>query len=148
MRIYRQTARPLDTLLGREERLVYTLCQQETSDVVLAHRSGLALDRLEEVLKTLQARGLVELLVSSEKTSGLKQAPAQTGALDQAKTRLVKVLQSSLGTQASRYVQEIEAAVSLAELEERALKQVLRLRLAVSQEAARTLEAEIRATFG
>ncbi|WP_027882547.1 hypothetical protein [Meiothermus rufus] len=146
MRIYRQSSKPLDELLGREERLVYALCQQEVSDVVLAQRTGLALDRLSEILEGLEAKGLLELLAATPPEQPQPPTPSRPD-LAEAKAQLVQTLQHTLGRQASRYLAEIEAATSLSELEERALKLALKLRLTVSQEAAQALEAHANALF-
>ncbi len=145
MRIYRRTPKPLDELLGREERLVYALCQQEVSDVVLAQRTGLALDRLEEILESLRTKGLIELLAATLQES--PPPPTPNDPLAEAKAQLGQTLQATLGQQAPRYLAELEAATSLGELEERALKLSLKLRLTVSQEAAQALEAKIKTLF-
>lgn len=49
MHFYRQTSKALDIFLSREERLVYTLCREAVSDLVLAQRTQLAPETLQQL---------------------------------------------------------------------------------------------------
>lgn len=75
MNLYQQTSKRLDVFLSREQRLVYTLCREVISDVVLAQRTQLALDVVQGILAELQEKGLVEQIAGSppraESTAGM-----------------------------------------------------------------------------
>ncbi|WP_018466642.1 hypothetical protein [Calidithermus timidus] len=151
MQIYRRTAKPLAVLLGREERLIYSLCQEEISDVVLAQRTNLALDVLEKILASLLELGLIETVVSTKNlpSENLQSEPktALQERLAATKAKLTEILEAELGTHAKKYLPEIESKKSLAELEEWSYKLVLKLKLTISQKAAATLEARLKSLF-
>ncbi|MCS7059149.1 MAG: hypothetical protein NZ849_11315 [Meiothermus sp.] len=142
MRIYRQTQKPLGVFLSREQRLVYSLCREEVSDILLAQRSGLALDLVREILKQLCAQGLVELVAEDREAGESIPSP-----LEAARIQLREALQAALGEQAVQYLPELETKQSLAELEEWARRLLIKLRLAISQKAASILEAELKKIF-
>ncbi|RIH83151.1 hypothetical protein Mlute_02279 [Meiothermus luteus] len=141
MQIYRQTQKPLGVFLSREQRLIYSLCREEVSDILLAQRSGLALDLVRQILSELCAQGLVERVTGEE---AKEPAPSP---LEAARTRLREALQATLGEQAAQYLPELEAKQSLAELEGWARRLLIKLRLTISQKAAGVLEAELKKIF-
>ncbi|WP_297852670.1 hypothetical protein [Meiothermus sp.] len=151
MRIYRRTAKPLAILLGREERLVYSLCREEISDVVLAQRTSLALDVLEKILASLLEQGLIETVVASKDLSSeVLQSEPTTAFQDRlatTKAKLAEILEAELGQQAKKYLPELESKQSLTELEEWSYKLVLKLKLTISQKAATALEARLKSLF-
>ncbi|RDI95802.1 hypothetical protein DV704_05895 [Meiothermus sp. QL-1] len=138
MRVYRQSPKPLKILLSREERLIYTLCREEISDVLLAERTGLALDVVQEILLRLCQQGLLEVVV---------QGPSSPSPLQSAQERLMRALEAALGPKAQAYAAEIQSKASLGALEEYSRKLVLRLRLTISRRAAEALEAELKKIF-
>lgn len=77
MNLYQQTSKRLDVFLSREQRLVYTLCREVISDVVLAQRTQLALDVVQGILAELQEKGLVEQIAGSP----LEQNPQRAWAV-------------------------------------------------------------------
>lgn len=175
MNLYQQTSKRLDVFLSREQRLVYTLCREVISDVVLAQRTQLALDVVQGILAELQEKGLVEQIAGSppfgvrtparhevdrppaEEVKRSSPEAAISGHIGQtsedglrlktAKAQFMAALEAVLGSQAHKYQQELEAKQSLAELEEWGRKLVLKLRLTVSQKAAQALEERLKSLF-
>jgi hypothetical protein len=151
MQIYRQTAKTLNILLNRDERLVYSLCREETSDIVLAQRTQLPLDVLDETLSALLEHGLIEKVASSQEVASRSlDSPHDTPLPDKlstTKAQLAAILEAELGEQAKKFLSEIESKQNLGELEEWSRKLVLKLRLTLSQKAANTLEARLQSLF-
>ncbi len=151
MQIYRQTAKTLDFLLNRDERLVYSLCREEISDIVLAQRTQLPLDVLNKTLSALLEHGLIEKVASSpEVASRSLDSPSVMPLPDKlstTKAQLAAILEAELGERAKKFLSEIESKQNLGELEEWSRKLVLKLRLTLSQKAANTLEARLQSLF-
>jgi len=151
MQIYRQTSRALDIFLSRDERLVYTLCREEISDIVLAQRTQLPLDVLNKALSALLEYGLIEIVASSQNAPSQPADPQpDTPTLDKlvaTKAQLAAILKAELGEHAVKFLPEIERKQSLGELEEWSRKLVIKLKLTLSQKAANALEAHLRSLF-
>ncbi|GIW39277.1 MAG: hypothetical protein KatS3mg075_758 [Meiothermus sp.] len=151
MGIYRQTTKSLDILLSRDERLVYSLCREAISDVVLAQRTQLAHEAIDKALSTLVAHGLIERIDLSHdpqnRSSNSQPIASAPDPLVEAKTRLASVLTTELGNQAAKFLPEIESKKDLRELEEWSRKLILKLRLTMSQKAADSLEARLKSLF-
>ncbi len=145
MQIYRQTDKVLDILLSREQRLVYSLCREEISDVVLAQRTQLALDVLSTILSSLLEHGLIETVATTPQASTARSR--ETDRLAEVKAQLMATLGAELGERAQKYQPEVQSKQSLSELEEWSRKLVLKLRLTISQKAADTLETRLQALF-
>ncbi|GEM82149.1 MAG: hypothetical protein KatS3mg074_551 [Meiothermus sp.] len=145
MQVYKQTAKALDVLLSREQRLVYSLCREEISDVVLAQRANLPLDFLQSILIHLLEQNLIEVVVGTPNAPTAE--PKATDPLATTKAQLMAALEAELGEKAKKYQAEVEGKQSLSELEEWSLKLVLKLRLTISQKAADALEARVKALF-
>lgn len=145
MQIYRHTSKALNILLSREERLVYAMCREEISDVLLAQRTHLPLDALQGILAHLLEYGLIETIAGTQGTPSVK--PEESDPLAPVKAQLFAALEAELGAKAEKYRSEIEQKQSLAELEEWSHKLVLKLRLTISQKAAEALEARIKTLF-
>ena len=112
MNLYRQTAKRLDIFLNREQRLVYTLCREVISDVILAQRTQLALDLVQGILAELQEKGLIEQVAGSQPAALHEEALS----LEASKAQLMAALEAVLGSQAHKYQQELAAKQNLAEL--------------------------------
>ncbi len=145
MQVYKHTAKALDILLSREERLVYALCREEISDVLLAQRTHLPLDFLQSILIHLLEQNLIEVVVGTPNTPTAE--PKATDPLATTKAQLMAALEAELGEKAKKYHGEVEGKQSLSELEEWSSKLILKLRLTISQKAAGALEARIKALF-
>jgi hypothetical protein len=124
MQIYRQTSRALDIFLSRDERLVYTLCREEISDIVLAQRTQLPLDVLNKALSALLEHGLIEIVASSQSEPS-RPAEHTPDKLVAAKAQLAAILKAELGEHAAKFLPEIERKQSLGELEEWSRKLVI-----------------------
>lgn len=149
MQIYRQSTKALDILLNRDERLVYSLCREEISDIVLAQRTQLPLDVLNKTLSALLEHGLIEKVASSQDPPSRSSDPQPTvpTKLDSTKAQLFAILETELGERAKKFLPEIESKQNLGELEEWSRKLVLKLRLTLSQKAANMLEARLQSLF-
>lgn len=151
MQIYRQSTKALDILLNRNERLVYSLCREEISDIVLAQRTQLPLDVLNKTLSALLEHGLIEKVASSQDPPSRSSDPQPIvptlTKLDTTKAQLFAVLETELGERAKKFLPEIESKQNLGELEEWSRKLVLKLRLTLSQKAANMLEARLQSLF-
>lgn len=149
MQIYRQSTKALDILLNRDERLVYSLCREEISDIVLAQRTQLPLDVLNKTLSALLEHGLIEKVASSQDPPSRSSDPQPTvpTKLDTTKAQLFAILETELGERAKKFLPEIESKQNLGELEEWSRKLVLKLRLTLSQKAANMLEARLQSLF-
>lgn len=145
MHFYRQTSKVLDIFLNREERLVCTLCQEAVSDLVLAQRTQLAPEILQQLLTHLLEQGLIEKVsTNQEPARPLIDSP---NPLTITKARLLTILQEELGEQASQFVLEVEHKEDIKALEEWSRKLILKLRLTMSQKAADSLEARLKSLF-
>ncbi len=151
MQIYRQSTKALDILLNRNERLVYSLCREEISDIVLAQRTQLPLDVLNQTLSALLEHGLIVKVASSQEAPSRPLVPPPstptTDRLDASKAQLFDILETELGERARKFLPEIESKQNLNELEEWSRKLVLKLKLTLSQKAANTLEARFQSLF-
>jgi len=147
MSSFRHTSKTLDMLLNRDQRWVYLLCRQEISKVELADKTLLAKDVLEATLLDLLGFGLIEQLTPSAPASSPPVPSPSLDRLAETKTRLLIALQASVGSRAANYTAEIQSKQSMADLEEMALRLIVKLRLTVSQQAASSLEATIRNIF-
>lgn len=145
MRVYKHTGKVLDILLSREQRLVYSLCREEISDVVLAQRTNLPLDVLQSILTYLLQHSLIEIVVGTPNVPTAE--PIATDHLATAKAQLMTALEAELGEKAKKHHAEVASKQSLSELEEWSLKLILKLRLTTSQKTAEALEARIKALF-
>jgi len=151
MQIYRQTSKALDIFLNRDERLVYALCREEISDIVLAQRTQLPLDVLNNTLSALLEHGLIEIVVSSQNAPSQPADPQPAtptpDKLVATKAQLAAILKAELGEHAAKFLPEIEQKQSLGELEDWSHKLVIKLRLTLSQKAANALEARLQSLF-
>ncbi len=145
MRYYRQTSKALDIFLHREERLVYTLCREAVSELVLAQRTQLAPEVLQQLLTHLLEHGLIEEVRANQEPARPPTDPPNPLAIT--KARLLTILQEELGERASQFAPEVERKEDLKALEEWSRRLVLKLRLTMSQKAADALEARLRSLF-
>lgn len=147
MHIYRQTAKSLDTLLSRDERIVYLLCREEISEATLTQRTQLDPDILSKTLADLLERGLIEKVISSPSTANSPPPTPSPDKLAATKIQLMTFLEAELGEGAAKFLTQIESKQALGELEEWSRKLVLKLRLTLSQKAADALEARLQSLF-
>jgi hypothetical protein len=145
MHFYRQTSKALDIFLSREERLVYTLCREAVSDLVLAQRTQLAPETLQQLLAHLLEQGLIEEVGANQEPAPPPPATPDQLAIIQA--RLLTILQEELGERASQFALEVERKEDIKVLEEWSRRLVLKLRLTMSQKAADALEARLQSLF-
>lgn len=147
MSTFRHTSKTLDILLNREQRIVYSLCRQDISKDELATKTQLAPDVLDSTLSALIAFGLIEQLVPSAPAFSPTAPSPDPDRLAETKAKLLTALQATLGSRAANYTAEIQSKQSMSDLEEMALRLVIKLRLTVSQQAASSLETTIRNLF-
>ncbi|MGQ9837077.1 MAG: hypothetical protein ACUVRV_03700 [Cyanobacteriota bacterium] len=111
------------------------MVEAENSLQVNSSQSKPKANSLQEVKQSFSSQQVMS------KESDVSQKVAQ---LQFVKARVASVLESYLGKQAASYQQELESKRSLAEIEEWGYKLVIKLRLAVSQEAAVALETVLK----
>ena len=118
---------------------------------MLAQRTQLPLDVLNNTLSALLEYGLIEIVASSQNApSQPADSQPDTPTLDKlaaTKAQLAAILKAELGDHAAKFLPEIERKQSLGELEEWSHKLVIKLRLTLSQKAANALEAHLQSLF-
>jgi hypothetical protein len=151
--MYSTTSKVLDKRLSKEEQLVYMKCFVPKSFADLDRTTGLGPDLLERALKNLVSAGYLRELSNTVPSTfnpkvTLTPEHSQENPLDRAKRKLQEDLGRTLGSQADTFNKEMQAAPSVAELRGVSRKILLKLKLTVSQRAAREFEASIQSNLG
>jgi hypothetical protein len=151
--MYRTTSKVLDKRLSREEQLVYLKCFVPRSLADLSRTTGLDKHVLGRTLEGLVSAGYLRELSNAlpdtfNPKATLTPEHAQETPLDRAKRKLQEDLGRILGGQADAFNKEMQAAPGIAELKGISRKILLRLKLTVSQKAARDFEASLQTHLG
>lgn len=151
--MYSTTSKVLDKRLSREEQHVYLKCFVPKSFTELSCLTGLEGSVLEQALNKLVAAGYLRQLSNTIPTTlnpkaTLTPEHIQETPLDRASRKLQGELERLLGTQADALNRELQAAQSVADLKGVSRKILLKLKLTVSQNAAREFEASMHALLG
>jgi DNA-binding MarR family transcriptional regulator len=138
--MYVQTSKILTSTLSREERQIFFRCHSPKSLDDLRKSTGLDDGQLERALKNLVLSGLLKH-VTNEAAPKTKTAFPKEDALTRAKKQFQRELERVLGARADKFSKDIQAAETLTEFEEVTRKLLLKLKLTISKEAAKELEA-------
>jgi hypothetical protein len=150
--MYSTTSKVLDKRLSKEEQLVYMKCFVPKSSSDLSRTTGLEASVLERTLASLVEAGYLRELSNTLSNTFNPKATwtpeVQETPLGKAKRKLQGDLERILGGQADAFKQELLGAPGVAELRGVSRKILLKLKLTVSQKAAREFEASIAAHLG
>jgi hypothetical protein len=144
--MYRTTPKSLDKRLSKEEQLVYLKCFVPKSLADLRRLTLLDEATLESTLSRLIGSGFLYELTNTIAVNPKATLTAEMmteNALDKAKQKVQRELERSLGVQATPFVREVQAVGSIAELKGVVKKILLKLKLTVSQKAAKEVEMNV-----
>ncbi len=146
--MYRTTSKSLDRRLSKDEQLVYMKCFVPKSLADLQRVTSLEQETLKTTLERLIALGFlremtdkVVQLVNPKAT--LTPETMNESTLSRAKRKLSGELERVLAAQSEAFVPELQRAQSIPELKGTARKILVKLRLTVSQAAAKEFETSI-----
>jgi hypothetical protein len=148
--MYRTTSKSLDKRLAKDEQLVYLKCFVPKSFADLRRLTSLDEKTLETVLANLVALGFLremtnDIAVSvNPKATRTPEMPFED-ALARAKRKIQSDLERVLGAAAAPFVADVQNTQSVGELKGVVKKILLKLKLTVSQNAAKELETSVQA---
>jgi len=148
MRLQRSSAPfPMDRLMTREERKVYTACRDPMTIQDLAAKTKLDDGLVNTIVTQLLSEGII---VDLDGTPVIKSEPIpETPKVDieGLKAELERTLTQQLGNKAAPYIKQVQACMDIEELEKVARSQVMKLNFAVSQQAGAALNTTIQQLF-